>query len=107
MKFRIGNRTIKTAIGMAISILIAEQLGLHNFASAGIISILCIQITKRKSLRSAWDRFLACTLAMPFSAVFFEIFGYEPIVIGIVLLVFIPTLVMLKANDGIVTSCVI
>src|SRR5690242_18241199 len=45
MKFRIGYRTTKTAIGVAISILLAQQLGLHNFASAGIITILCIQIT--------------------------------------------------------------
>jgi uncharacterized membrane protein YgaE (UPF0421/DUF939 family) len=107
MKFRIGYRTIKTAIGMAISILLAEQLGLHNFASAGILTVLCIQITKKRSLRTAWNRFLACTLAMPFSALFFAGFGYKPIVIGIILLLFIPTCVMLKANDGIVTSCVI
>ena len=38
MKFRIGYRTIKTAVGTAASILIAQQLGLHNFASAGIIN---------------------------------------------------------------------
>lgn len=107
MRFRIGYRTTKTAIGMAISIFIAQQLGLHNFASAGILTILCIQITKKRSLRTAWDRFLACTLVLPFSAVFFYLFGYNPIVIGIILLFFIPTLVLLKANDGIVTSCVI
>jgi uncharacterized membrane protein YgaE (UPF0421/DUF939 family) len=107
MKFRIGYRTVKTAIGVAISILIAEQLGLHNFASAGIISILCIQVTKKRSFRTAWDRFLACTLAVPFSALFFTVFGYKSLVIGLILLFFIPTLVMLKANDGIVTSCVV
>jgi uncharacterized membrane protein YgaE (UPF0421/DUF939 family) len=107
MKFRIGYRTIKTAIGVAFSILLAQQLGLHNFASAGIITILCIQITKKRSLRTAWDRFLACTLAVPFSALFFWLFGYYAIIIGLILLFFIPTLVMLKANDGIVTSCVI
>ncbi|NHC43158.1 aromatic acid exporter family protein [Bacillus sp. MM2020_1] len=107
MKFRIGYRTIKTAIGTAISILIAQQLGLANFASAGILTILCIQVTKRRSLRTAWDRFLACVLAMPFSALFFEGISYHPIVIGIMLFFFIPTLVMMKAKDGIVTSSVI
>ncbi|WP_040208206.1 aromatic acid exporter family protein [Neobacillus jeddahensis] len=107
MKFSIGYRTIKTAVGTAISILIAQQLGLNNFASAGILTILCIQVTKRKSLRTAWDRFLACVLAMPFSAVFFEGIAYHPIVIGMMLLVFIPTIVMLKAKDGVVTSSVI
>jgi uncharacterized membrane protein YgaE (UPF0421/DUF939 family) len=107
MKFRIGYRTIKTAIGTAISILIAQKLGLANFASAGILTILCIQVTKRRSLRTAWDRFLACVLAMPFSALFFEGISYHPIVIGIMLFFFIPTLVMMKAKDGIVTSSVI
>jgi uncharacterized membrane protein YgaE (UPF0421/DUF939 family) len=107
MKFRIGYRTLKTAAGTAISILIAQQLGLDNFASAGILTILCIQVTKRRSLRTAWDRFLACVLVMPFSALFFETIAYHPIVIGIMLLFFIPTVVMLKATDGVVTSSVI
>ncbi|MEH7308104.1 aromatic acid exporter family protein [Neobacillus drentensis] len=107
MKFRIGYRTIKTAVGTAIAILLAQQFGLQNFASAGILTILCIQVTKRRSLRTAWDRFLACVLAMPFSALFFEGISYHPIVIGIMLFFFIPTIVMLKAKDGIVTSSVI
>ncbi|OLS40140.1 aromatic acid exporter family protein [Bacillus sp. MRMR6] len=107
MKFRIGYRTIKTALGTAISILIAQKLGLDNFASAGILTILCIQVTKRRSLRTAWDRFLACILVMPFSAIFFEGIAYHPLVIGLMLLVFIPTVVMLQAKDGVVTSSVI
>ncbi|MDR7075162.1 uncharacterized membrane protein YgaE (UPF0421/DUF939 family) [Neobacillus niacini] len=107
MKYKIGYRTIKTALGTAISILIAQQLGLDNFASAGILTILCIKVTKRKSLRASWDRFLACVLAMLFSSIFFEVIGYHPIVIGVMLLFFIPTVVMFRANDGIVTSSVI
>jgi uncharacterized membrane protein YgaE (UPF0421/DUF939 family) len=107
MKFKIGYRTMKTALGTAISILIAQKFGLDNFASAGILTILCIQVTKRRSLRTAWDRFLACVLVMPFSAVFFELIAYHPLVIGIMLLFFIPTVVMLQAKDGVVTSSVI
>jgi uncharacterized membrane protein YgaE (UPF0421/DUF939 family) len=107
MKFRIGYRTIKTALGTAISILIAQQLGLENFSSAGILTILCIKVTKRKSLGAAWERFLACLIAMPFSALFFEGIAYHPTVIGLMLFLFIPTIVLLRANDGIVTSSVI
>ena len=44
---------------------------------------------------------------MPFSALFFEVIGYHPIVIGIMLFFFIPIVVMLKAYDGVVTSTVI
>ncbi|PPA71345.1 aromatic acid exporter family protein [Jeotgalibacillus proteolyticus] len=105
--FRIGYRTLKTAIGTAIAIMIAQSIGLDNFASAGIITILCIQNTKRKSVHASWSRFAACVLAMAFSAFFFELLGYHPIVIGIMLLFFIPATVRLNVKEGIVTSSVI
>ena len=69
--FKIGYRTIKTAIGTVLAIMLAQWLDLHNFVSAGIITILCIQVTKRQSIKAAWTRFLACVLAMVFSSVFF------------------------------------
>ena len=74
MKFRIGYRTIKTAVGATLAILIAQSLGLENYASAGILTILCIKVTKKKSLRASWDRILACLIGMVFSFVFFELF---------------------------------
>ncbi|MCM3704609.1 MULTISPECIES: aromatic acid exporter family protein [Cytobacillus] len=107
MKYRIGYRTIKTAVGTSISIMIAQMLQLDNFVSAGILTILCIKVTKKKSLRASWDRFFACLLAMAFSSLFFESIAYHPLVIGLLLLFFIPTAVMAKASDGIVTSSVI
>ncbi|OCA91022.1 hypothetical protein A8F94_03935 [Bacillus sp. FJAT-27225] len=107
MRYRIGYRTIKTAVGTAAAIIIAQLLGVANYSSAGILTILCIKPTKRKSLRAAWDRFIACMLAMPISALFFEFIAYHPLVIGLMLFFFIPTVVMVKAKDGIVTSSVI
>lgn len=107
MKYKIGYRTIKTALGTTISILLAQAIGLDNFASAGILTILCIKATKIKSARAAWERVLACVIAMAFSAFFFEIFTYHPIIIGVMLLFFIPTAVMFRAQDGIVSSSVI
>lgn len=105
--FKIGFRTIKTALGTAVSIFIAEMLSLDNFLSAGILTVLCIQNTKRKSMKTAWDRFLACQIGMLFSLVFFELLGYNPISIGLLILFFFPTVVMVKAKGGIVTSTVI
>ncbi|MBM7648109.1 uncharacterized membrane protein YgaE (UPF0421/DUF939 family) [Bacillus ectoiniformans] len=105
--YKIGYRTIKTAIGTALAIMLAQWAGLDNYASAGIIAILCIQNTKKKSLEASWSRFFACIVAMGFSAVFFEGLGYYPIVIGLLLLFFIPTMVSFKATEGIVTSSVI
>ncbi|WP_226677129.1 aromatic acid exporter family protein [Mesobacillus jeotgali] len=107
MNFRIGYRTLKTALGTAISIIIAQYLGFENYVSAGILTILCIQVTKKRSLQASWHRFLACIIAMAFSAVFFEGIAYHPIVIGLLLLFFIPTVVMFRAKEGVVSSSVI
>lgn len=107
MKFRIGYRTVKTAVGTALSIILAQSFDLQSYVSAGILTILCIQVTRKKSLRASWDRFLACILAMLFAFVFFEHIAYHPLLIGLLLLFFIPTAVLFKAQDGIVSSSVI
>ncbi|WP_174734207.1 aromatic acid exporter family protein [Mesobacillus harenae] len=107
MKFRIGYRTIKTALGTALAIMIAQYLGFENYLSAGILTILCIQVTKKRSLQASWDRFVACLIAMAFSSFFFEGISYHPLVIGLMLLLFIPTVVLAKARGGIVSSSVI
>ncbi|MCA1054748.1 aromatic acid exporter family protein [Rossellomorea aquimaris] len=105
--FRIGYRTLKTGIGTALAISIAQMFHLDNFVSAGILTILCIQNTKKKSVKASTSRFLACIIAMLFSAAFFEFIAYHPVVIGLLLLVFIPTTVTLGIKEGIVTSSVI
>ncbi|MCA1063309.1 aromatic acid exporter family protein [Rossellomorea sp. AcN35-11] len=105
--FRIGYRTLKTGIGTAAAISIAQWFQLDNFVSAGILTILCIQNTKKKSVNASWSRFLACVIAMLISAVFFEFLSYHPAIIGLLLLVFIPITVALNIKEGIVTSSVI
>ncbi|WP_338324543.1 aromatic acid exporter family protein [Anaerobacillus alkaliphilus] len=105
--FKIGYRTIKTAIGAAIAIGIAQGLGLTFYASAGIIAILCVQKTRRKSLKLSWERLLACSVGMLYAIVAFELIGYNPLAVGLLLLTFIPTVVILKAKEGIATSSVI
>lgn len=104
---KIGYRTIKTAIATPIAISIAQLFGVSNVVSAGILTILCIQPSRKKSVQSAWHRFLACILAMAFSVIFFELLGYNPIALGILLSLFIPTTVWLKIEQGILTSTVI
>lgn len=104
---KIGYRTIKTAIATPIAISIAQFIGVSNALSAGILTILCIQPSRKKSVQSAWHRFLACVLSMVFSILFFEFLGYSPLVLGLLLAVFIPTTVYLKIEQGILTSMVI
>lgn len=105
--FRIGYRTVKTAVGTAAAIFLAQALGLQFYSSAGILVILCVQNTKRKSLKVSMHRLGACLLAILFSFVIFNVVGYNPLAIGLLILLFIPTAVMLRIEEGIVTSSVI
>lgn len=105
--FKIGHRTIKTAVGASLAILIAQLLDLDYFASAGIITILCIQKTKQKSIKSSWARFLAPIIVLIFAAILFELLGYHVLTIALILLIFIPTTVLLRVQAGISTSSVI
>ncbi|MBP2078252.1 aromatic acid exporter family protein [Oceanobacillus polygoni] len=104
---KIGYRTIKTAIGTPLAISIAQLLGLTNFVSAGILTILCIQPSRKRSFNSAWHRFLACMIAAVLAYIFFEWIGYHPLVLGFMLVVFIPITVFLKITPGITTSAVV
>ncbi len=107
MAFKIGYRTLKTAIGAAIAIAIAQALQLEFYAAAAILTILCISVTRRSSLRVSWERIVACIVGIILSATLFEFIGYQPWTLGLILLLFIPIVVMIKVKEGIVTSSVI
>lgn len=104
---KIGYRTIKTAIGVPVAILIAQFIGLSNFISPAILTILSIKPSRKKSFISAWDRFACCMIGILLSFLFFEFISYHPFVIGLLLIVFIPITVYFKITQGIVTSSVI
>jgi len=105
--YRIGPRVVKTALGSSAAIFIAQTLGLSFYASAGILTILCIQPTKRRSLETVLRRFVACMLIIVFCFIIFHLIGYNPFAIGLLLLFFIPTLVYLKIQEGVISSAVI
>ena len=50
----IGYRTIKTAIGIALSISIAQWMGLQYYTAAGIITMICIKTTKKQSYSNSY-----------------------------------------------------
>lgn len=106
-KVKIGYRTIKTAVGVPISIMIAQLFGITNAVSAGILTILCIQPSRKRSFRTAWQRFSACIIGTVFSVVLFELLGYSPWVLSLLFILFIPTCVFFDITPGIATSSVI
>src|SRR5699024_12655849 len=107
VNLKIGYRTIKTAIGTPIAISIAQFMGLTNVVTAGILTMLCIKPSRKKSVLTAWHRFLACVIASLYSFIFFEGLGYNEFVVGLMLAVFIPTTVWLKITQGNTTRYVI
>ena len=106
-KYKIGYRTIKTALGAAIAIAISSYFQLDYFSSAAILTILCVQTTKKKSIKAVYTRVVASFIGMGFAFLFLELGSYHPILLGLMLLVFIPTLVSFNVADGFVSSVVI
>lgn len=107
MTKKIGMRTIKTAVGATIAIILANLFGLKYALSAGVITILSVQNTKRKSVEIAWSRFNSTCLALLISGILFSLIGFNAFAFGLYLLIFIPLAVSYKLSDGIVMSSVL
>lgn len=104
---RIGFRTLKTAVGVTLSIWIAYAFQLHFFTSSGILTLLCIQKTRKESLDAVLERLYACLLGLGLSSVVFMVIGFHPATIFILYLLFIPLSVRLRIQGGIASSSVI
>src|SRR5699024_3228554 len=105
--YRIGFRTIKTAIDMALGIIIAKFIGLDNFASSAILVVLCINYTKVHSLQAIVFRCVSCLLVLIIGSFVCSYLGQSAIVLGLIVLLIIPLTVVFKVQEGVVTSCVI
>lgn len=102
-----GYRTIKTAIGAGLAIWLASLLHLEFASFAAIIVIMCIEKTKKKTLHSIQKKFFASLLSLALGSVCFELLGYNPIVLTLFILLFVPILVKARIQEGLVTSIVI
>ncbi len=103
----IGLRVLKTSIGATLAIILAKAIGLQYAVSAGVITILSIQNTKKKSITLAFQRFESTVMALGIAAILFTVFGYNAISFGVFLLIFIPFTVKFNLTDGIVVSSVL
>lgn len=100
-------KVLKIALGSSIAILIANLLGLSYSASAGIITLLSIQDTKKQTINVAKRRIIACFLAFIIAYVLFQTIGYYTYVFGIFLFIFISSSYLLKVEDGIAMCSVL
>jgi uncharacterized membrane protein YgaE (UPF0421/DUF939 family) len=105
--FTIGSRTVKTAIGAMIALVIAQVLSLENTATAAVITLLSVQSTQRRSIQIAWQRFAACILGILLAVLIFEGCAYTAVAVGLLLFIYIPVMAKLGLQDGIVPGFVI
>ncbi|MBO6048003.1 MAG: hypothetical protein J6P61_09725 [Erysipelotrichaceae bacterium] len=69
--------TLKIASAAIVAIIIAKVLNLDNGISAGIVAILSIQATKKETIKTALERFMAFVCALAISFVTYHICGYN------------------------------
>lgn len=106
MKY-IDHKVIKTALGTFISIYLAELLGIKFGATAGIVTIISIQATKKESLKIALERFIASLVGLFIAVISFELFGYTPFVFGIFILIFMPVCLKFNLFQGFLATVVL
>lgn len=100
-------KVLKIGVGSCVAILIANYFGLAYSASAGVITLLSIQDTKKETMILALRRFLTFVIAMCIAGIIFLNFGYNAITFGTFLLGFISVCYTLKLEDSIAMSAVL
>lgn len=100
-------RVIKMTVGVLISMYIAELMKLEFSLSAGIIVMLSLMDTKKQTFQVAWKRIYTAGIGFAISALIFNWFGFEPWVLGLFLIMFVPISLRLNAPEGIVMNTVI
>ena len=103
----IGLRTLKTVIGAVFATIFASILGVNYAVSAGIITILSLENTKKKSIKVAVKRTKATIIALIIASILFMLLGFNTYVFGLFLLIFIPITSELKISQGIVVASVL
>lgn len=107
MKVTIGLRTIKTAVGAAIAIMLANALQLDNTTAAGIITLLSVTNSRKSSIKTGLSRIASLVLGVIIAFVTFNIIGYNAVAFGFFLLFFIPLSVQGEMSEGIAPSSVL
>ena len=98
---------LKAGIGSAIAILLADSLGLDYSASAGIITLLTIQNTKKETILIALRRVLAFIIAVLIAYILFSALGYTSIVFGLFVFIFVGVCNIFGLQDGIAMNSVL
>jgi uncharacterized membrane protein YgaE (UPF0421/DUF939 family) len=98
---------MKVGIGSALAIVVAETLGLMFSPSAGIITLLTVQNTRKETLLIASKRIVSFLMAVIISYTMFGSLGYNAWVFGGFVLVFVALSDLFNLKDGISMNAVL
>lgn len=101
------SQILKISFGAALAIYLAEALNLQFPLAAGVIVILSLGETKKRSLDMARIRLTATVAALCIGSAAFWLFGFNPLAFGAYLLVFLPLAYRFGLRDGIVVNSVL
>lgn len=107
LKFKLGLRVFKTALALPLAVYIAHLLELNSFTLAGIIAMLTIQQTKKKTVKMAKDLLVAVSMGIVVGSIVFSIFGFNWFSLFLAFALFIPVPVLYGFNGGIVIASVV
>lgn len=102
-----GFRVIKTAIAALMAVLIADWCRLPGPTSAGLLAILGVDVTRKRSIRTISARFFASVVGLLFASVLFHFLGFHYWVLGVYILTAFPVIVRAGFKEGIVTGSVV
>lgn len=100
-------KSIKIALAAVLSIFLAEELDLESSVTAGIITMLSIQDTKRETLRTVLRRGGAYVFGLLVAFVCFGFIGYTLPAFAVYLLVFAFGCMLVGLQEGITTATVL
>lgn len=98
---------IKIAVGSCISILIADFFHLSYSSSAGVITLLSIQNTKKETLLITMKRLLSFIISFIIAFFIFSLTGYHPFSYGFYLLIFVGICYLFNLEEGISMNAVL
>lgn len=100
-------KILKIAAGAGMAIALAEGLGLRYATSAGVITLLSIQDTKKETIRVMMLRLCSFMIALALSAACFSVLGYGALAISVFLLFFSGISIVFRMQEGISVNTVL
>jgi len=102
-----GFRVIKTAIATVLAIIISDAFNIEGALSAGLLAILGVDVTRKRSIATVSSRFFASILGLIMAFILFYILGFHIWVLAVYILIAFPLLSRANFKEGIVTSSVV